>query len=533
MTIGEKIVSLRKLKGLSQIEFAELIGVSRQSVSKWESGESLPDTDKVIAISSLFEVSTDWLLKEEEDTDSIITESYNNTEDPEEHTENESSENWEDDSNLKNKKKKSGIVAGIIAASIAICIAIAAVLPKNFERIKSTVSDIFLKDKSYPYVLVHGLGGWGNGSGMNNIAKYWGADTGDLAEYLNNMGYEVYTPSVGPLSSTWDRCCELYAILSGTTVDYGEAHSKEHNHKRFGRTYTQAMIPEWDTAKTKINLVGHSFGGETVRMFASLLEYGDENETNATGKDTSPLFEGGKGNLIHSVTTLCSPHNGSSLTCVLDSFGNVGGIDNTTEMLASMCFVTAEATSKASGTYDFMLDQFGIGQIKGNYTDITNSINAFVNSGNDHAGYELTPDGAKWLNSQIKMVDSAYYFSYSYSTTQKSSLLYTQVPTKDTLAILYPFALAMGSYNGKTEGGIAIDSTWLDNDGLVSVISAKAPFDEPQANLTEDIKQIKKGVWNVAETKKGHHGTVIGLDADTAETHSFYENLFSMIDNLR
>ena len=62
MNISEKILKLRKEKGLSQEAFAEKLGVSRQSVSKWESSGALPDIDKIIAMSELFGVSTDYLL---------------------------------------------------------------------------------------------------------------------------------------------------------------------------------------------------------------------------------------------------------------------------------------------------------------------------------------------------------------------------------------------------------------------------------------------------------------------------------------
>ncbi len=65
MTLGEKIYELRTAKGLSQETFGEKLGVSRQSVSKWETDQSVPELDKIVAISELFGVSTDYLLKEE------------------------------------------------------------------------------------------------------------------------------------------------------------------------------------------------------------------------------------------------------------------------------------------------------------------------------------------------------------------------------------------------------------------------------------------------------------------------------------
>ena len=65
MIMAEKITMLRKRSGWSQEELAEKLGVSRQAVSKWESGASLPDLDRMVKMSQLFCVSTDYLLKDE------------------------------------------------------------------------------------------------------------------------------------------------------------------------------------------------------------------------------------------------------------------------------------------------------------------------------------------------------------------------------------------------------------------------------------------------------------------------------------
>lgn len=65
MILAEKIALLRKKNNYSQEDLANELGISRQSVSKWESGNSIPDLDKIIKMSSLFGVSTDYLLKDE------------------------------------------------------------------------------------------------------------------------------------------------------------------------------------------------------------------------------------------------------------------------------------------------------------------------------------------------------------------------------------------------------------------------------------------------------------------------------------
>lgn len=64
MNFAEKLLNLRTQYGYSQEVLAEKLNVSRQAISKWELGTTLPETDRVIAISDFFEVSTDYLLKD-------------------------------------------------------------------------------------------------------------------------------------------------------------------------------------------------------------------------------------------------------------------------------------------------------------------------------------------------------------------------------------------------------------------------------------------------------------------------------------
>lgn len=64
MNIADKIQKERKLNGMTQETLAQELGVSRQSVSKWESGQSLPELEKVVLLSELFDITTDYLLKD-------------------------------------------------------------------------------------------------------------------------------------------------------------------------------------------------------------------------------------------------------------------------------------------------------------------------------------------------------------------------------------------------------------------------------------------------------------------------------------
>ena len=65
MILADKIINLRKKSGMSQEDLAGKLNVSRQSISKWESAQSIPDLDKIIQLSIIFGVSTDFLLKDE------------------------------------------------------------------------------------------------------------------------------------------------------------------------------------------------------------------------------------------------------------------------------------------------------------------------------------------------------------------------------------------------------------------------------------------------------------------------------------
>ncbi len=66
MDFAEKLLSLRKANNLTQEQLAEKLDVSRQSVSKWECGQAVPELDKIVALSAIFNVTTDYMLKSSE-----------------------------------------------------------------------------------------------------------------------------------------------------------------------------------------------------------------------------------------------------------------------------------------------------------------------------------------------------------------------------------------------------------------------------------------------------------------------------------
>lgn len=326
---------------------------------------------------------------------------------------------------------------------------------------------------NYSYVFVHGLMGWGEYDATYDLMPYWGMFGGDLMSYLNNNGFECYAASVAPTSSAWDRACELYAQLTGTVTDYGEAHSQKCGHDRYGEDFTgKALIPQWD-AENKINLLGHSFGGATVRMLAHLMAEGDAEEMTATATDEiSGLFTGGKADWIYSITALAAPHNGTTAYGVAE----------------------AEAAEL------------------------------------DTAAYDMHIDNALALNEKLTVSDGTYYFSIACSMTQKNEDG-THTPIKENMESLFTSSSEeMGKLTGTTPGGYVVDERWLENDGLVNTYSALAPIGNDSVKF--DAENIQPGVWNIMPVYNGDHMSLQGGMTVVNNVKPLYTQHLSMINSL-
>lgn len=386
-----------------------------------------------------------------------------------------------------------------------------------------------------PFVFVHGLNGWGGAEDINGIMPYWGATTGDLMKYLQSEGYECYSASVGPLNSAWDRACELYAQILGVTVDYGAAHSAKYNHARFGRTYYQPLIPNWgelddDGKIQQIHLIGHSFGGTTIRMLIQLLTEGSPEERAATDPDDiSGLFVGGRGDWVKSATTICTPHNSSTIYYPLVKLGLADLIQIVSYAYAGI----AGRSMFNGGLVDFHLEQFGLTDIPGigGAAPYFEAMGRVLDNREDSCQYDLTPEGSMKVNEKLDINEDIYYFSYAFSTTKEVPVLGTQLPTISTNPVIAPLAFMMGVMQFTDPyTGVVYDGAWLANDALVNTESAKYPLDEPHTDF--DTNNIEKGVWNVMPVQEGDHGTAIGLLANEEKTHDFYTELCEMLNSL-
>ena len=163
------------------------------------------------------------------------------------------------------------------------------------------------------FIFVHGLSGWGSYEKAYNVMPYWGLRGGDLITFLRSHGFQAYAASVSPAGSAWDRACELYAQLAGLRTDYGISHSRSCDHERFGRDFSSSPLISDRIEDSSLVLLGHSFGGTTVRLFSELLAHGDPDEQKSTPhEELSGFFKGGMEECIRSIVTLASPINGTS-----------------------------------------------------------------------------------------------------------------------------------------------------------------------------------------------------------------------------
>ncbi|KAF8426748.1 hypothetical protein EV426DRAFT_687752 [Tirmania nivea] len=194
----------------------------------------------------------------------------------------------------------------------------------------------------------------------------------NLAEVLASQGWSVICPQVGPVSSNWERACELYAQLArgrsscanvlprsmdGTThdvqVDYGVSlpgtnvfYSDPQPLHRQATCFNLPSTWRWSPS-SPVHFIAHSQGGNTCRYLIHLLERGWSSEG-------SSHFTEPKLGWVKSLTTLATPHNGSSIIPVLDDLGDLEDV-LLDKIICAACFM-----QQKDRTFDFCLDHRGL-----------------------------------------------------------------------------------------------------------------------------------------------------------------------------
>lgn len=349
------------------------------------------------------------------------------------------------------------------------------------------------------FIFVHGLSGWGSYDAAYKWLPYWGMRGGDLMAFLRGQGFDCHAASVAPTGSAWDRACELYAQLTGTRTDYGEAHSQRCKHARFGPDFTGRPLIADFHEKTRLVLLGHSFGGATVRLLSELMAHGDAEERQAAREgELSPLFLGGMEERIHSIVALASPMNG---TTAYDLFED-SNFDRASVRVPRLSRVFAWLMRKG-----------------------TKSPKDGRNE-KDCAAYDMHVDNALALNKKLLPLKNVYYFSVP-CCISKPQIDGTYLPRRLAEPFYTMQSRLIGSYSGKTAGGVIIDERWRKNDGLVNTLSEEAPLGAPAKPL--DKQNIEPGLWNVFPEIDGDHMWLQGGLVHRHDIKGFYTELLSMI----
>lgn len=359
---------------------------------------------------------------------------------------------------------------------------------------------------------MHGFNGFTDDKNPIVLSHYWGGDKLNITQDLEQNGYKAYEASIGALSSNYDRAVELYYYIKGGRVDYGAAHAAKYGHERYGHTY-EGVYKDWQPGQ-KVHLVGHSMGGQTVRQLEELLRNGNQEEIDYQkehGGTISPLYQGDHDNMISSITTLGTPHNG---THAADELGNEA-------IVRQAIYDFVKLRSNKLTNVNFGLDQWGFKQRPDEtFIDYVKRVKEMSKlwTTKDNALYDLTREGATELNRQTSINPNIVYKTYTGEATH-TSLLGRQ---RADLNLYLPFALTSNVI------GKAKEKDWRENDGLVSVVSSQHPFNQPYTDATD---KVQKGVWQVTPVRHGwDHVDFVGQDTLDA-THSrkelqdFWHNL--------
>ncbi|RMF08324.1 MAG: lipase [Candidatus Neomarinimicrobiota bacterium] len=356
------------------------------------------------------------------------------------------------------------------------------------------------RDATIPIVLVHGFIGWGPEE--LGSYRYWGGSE-DLAQTLRDSGFTVFVVSVGPVSSNWDRAVEVYTQLKGGQVDYGKRHAETFGiiQKPEGKTYP-GLYPEWDEHHP-VHFIGHSMGGQTIRMLDYLLThviYADEE--NQIPEASSLLGQEHHG-WIRSITTLATPHDGTTLS------------DLVTRSIPFLQYVLGLAAMVGSDYYNFDLEQWGFERkpdeswmeyferMKNHPAWKTKNISA----------WDLSVEGARQLNTRVQADPEVYYFSFVFRNTHRDSATGAEIPDSDMNIILRMRARIIGSEVAFFADGTATDSTWFPNDGVVNTRSQYGPTTglngpDPIAEYHEGEPLIKGQWYTIGPLRMDHWRSV-------------------------
>ena len=353
-----------------------------------------------------------------------------------------------------------------------------------------------------PIFLVHGFLGWGR----DEVGKYyyWGGKN-DYESKLRDLGFNVHTLSVGPISSNWDRAVEAYTQIKGGCVDYGNEHSNKYGiiRKPKSKCY-EGLYPQWD-AENPIHLIGHSQGGVTIRMLEYLLNNKFDNE------DSNLLKKSNRG-WIKSVTSISSPHDGTTLSpIIMDIFPFAQYLS---------VWVGPIMNRVAKKKYRFDLEQWGISPAKDKestrfWKEIGKSK---IKDSKNFCTWDLSLDGSQAFNNLYRTDENVYYFSFSTFSTKKIKNSSYHKPTSKTVFMFRPAARLIGRSDAERP-------EWNMNDSIVNTISMGAPTSGNHGPEPNEIftGTPQRGIWQKINRLNENHHSIVGVHVSKKKSEDIFK----------
>lgn len=407
-------------------------------------------------------------------------------------------------------------------------------------------------------------------SPRSKILDYWGTAFDVSTTAL------VVAVSPSGVASLHDRCCEMFAELTGTQVDYGTAHAKEHHHNKKGRIYTRPLLPNW-SAENPIHFVGHSYGGPTARYFQHLCSIG------FFGPQYNAHF-------VQSITTINAPHNGAlavyalgqqhampSDTCshpkqpvatrsthvaTLSIGWFLGMYVHVHQYLSNHC-------SLINGVFDFGMAHWpSTSSLSSTCAAVFKKSDMFEQK--DSANHDMSVHAAHAINANMATNSSTYYISVVGSALAPNN---TNTGAADDHDVKAPNEVCFNVDDDRTSWGettlcvfgsifmvlLKLFTLWnyasikksvsettiqewqnTGSDGLVTVKSQMFPLidstgNTPNHSVVNSLQElralIRPGCWFVHHVHEHHLGIVPFPKSKTAQRH-FFSTLFTLLQTL-